>query len=153
MASSVPTTDLYGFDSFEGFPAPNVKDGVTPITGKDFWSNPSETVLRVLKDGRIPEATVRDRVRLVKGFFDETLPRYQGKIALLHLDCDLCDSYKVALANLHGKVVPGGVIMFDEYDDPRWTGAKLAIDEFFVDKPEKPLPHAKCTWKYYVEKR
>jgi O-methyltransferase len=142
----------YGFDSFEGFPAPAVKDGVTPITGKAFWSNPSEAVLRVLKDGRVPEDTIRNRVRLVKGFFEHTLPRYDGRIALLHLDCDLYESYKVALANLYDRVVPGGIIMFDEYDDPRWAGAKPAIDEFFADKPEKPVAHHKCTWKYFVEK-
>lgn len=143
----------YGFDSFEGFPAPGEKDGVTPITGKDFWANPSETVLRVLKDGRVPEETIRTRVRLVKGYFQETLPRYVGKIALLHLDCDLFDSYKVALRTLYDKVVPGGIIMFDEYDDARWAGARLAIDEFFADKSEKPVAHHKCSWKYYVEKR
>jgi len=143
----------YGFDSFEGFPDPVAKDGITPITGRDFWANPSDTVLRVLKDGRVPEQTIRSRVRLVKGFFKDTLPQYQGRIALLHLDCDLYESYKVALEDLYDKVVPGGIMMFDEYDDPRWTGAKVAIDEFFANKPEKPVAHHKCTWKYYVEKR
>ena len=42
--------------------------------------------------------------------------------------------------------------MFDEYHDGRWPGATKAIDEFFVDKPENIVPHAKCHWKYYVEK-
>lgn len=40
----------------------------------------------------------------------------------------------------------------DEYDDQRWPGAKIAIDEFFADKPEKPIPHRKCHWKYFVQK-
>ncbi|HVC12785.1 MAG TPA: TylF/MycF/NovP-related O-methyltransferase [Burkholderiales bacterium] len=142
----------YGFDSFEGFPEPVHKDGVTPITGRDFWANPPETVLRVLRDGRVPEETIRERVRLVKGLFDETLPKYQGKIALLHLDCDLYESYRISLNSLYDKVAKGGIIMFDEYDDHRWPGAKKAIDEFFAVRPEKPVPHRKCTWKYYVEK-
>lgn len=142
----------YGFDSFEGFPDPVAKDGTTPITGKDFWATPPETVLRVLQDGRVPERIIRDRVRLVKGFFDKTLSSYEGRIALLHLDGDLYESYKVPLATLYDKVVRGGIIMFDEYADPRWQGARKAIDEFFADKPEAVVPHAKCTWKYYVEK-
>ncbi len=142
----------YGFDSFDGFPEPVQKDGVTPITGKDFWANPPETVLRVLRDGRIPEDRIRERVRLVKGPFDETLRKYQGKIALLHLDCDLYESYRISLTNLYDKVAKGGIIMFDEYVDHRWPGANKAIDEFFAAKPEKPVPHQKCTWKYYVEK-
>ena len=91
-------------------------------------------------------------MRLVKGFFDNTLSSYEGRIALLHLDGDLYESYKVPLATLYDKVVRGGIIMFDEYADPRWTGARKAIDEFFADKPEVVVPHAKCTWKYYVEK-
>jgi hypothetical protein len=84
--------------------------------------------------------------------FDATLPKYEGRIALLHLDCDLYESYKTALTHLYEKVAPGGVVMFDEYDDSRWPGAKIAIDEFFADKAEKPRPHGKCTWKYYVQK-
>ena len=142
----------YGFDSFEGFPDPVLQDETTPITGKDFYANPPETVLRVLRDGRIPEKTIQDRVRLVKGFFDTTLSSYEGKIALLHLDCDLYESYKISLATLYDKVVRGGIIMFDEYADPRWPGASKAIDEFFADKPESVIPHEKCTWKYYVQK-
>lgn len=142
----------FGFDSFAGFPDPVEMDEVTPITGRDFWASPPETVLRVLRDGRIPDDTIRNRVRLIKGMFNVTLPKYQGKIALLHLDCDLYESYKISLVNLYDKVVPGGIIMFDEYDDKRWPGAKKAIDEFFANKREKPISHQKCDWKYYVEK-
>jgi predicted O-methyltransferase YrrM len=96
---------------------------------------------------------IRNRVRLVKGFFQDTLPKYEGDIALLHLDCDLYESYKLSLERLYRKVRPGGVIMFDEYDDARWPGATKAIDEFFADKPEKIEPHSRCTWKYFVVKR
>ena len=145
----------YGFDSFEGLPDPVEKDGVTPIKGKGYWASPTDAVLRVLRDGRLPDEKIRNRVRLIKGMFDETLPKYEGKIELLHLDCDLYESYKSSLTNLYDKVVTGEIIMFDEYDDQRWRGAKKAIDEFFADKPEKPekpMPHRKCTWKYYVEK-
>lgn len=142
----------YGFDSFEGFPDPVAKDEITPIKGKDFWASPPDTVLKVLRDGRVPDETIRDRIRLVKGWFDNTLVNYEGKIALLHLDCDLYESYRVSLDALFSKVQPGGVIMFDEYGDTRWPGATKAIDEFFEDKPERIQPHPKCAWKYHVVK-
>ena len=106
----------------------------------------------MLRDGRIPEIVIHDRVRLIKGFFDKTLPQYEGRIALLHLDGDLYESYKVSLETLYEKVAPGGIIMFDEYLDQRWPGATKAIDEFFSGKPEKVVPHDKCTWKYHVTK-
>ncbi|RLQ20773.1 hypothetical protein DWB85_16125 [Seongchinamella sediminis] len=142
----------YGFDSFEGFPAPVEKDESTPIKGQGFWANPPDTVLKVLRDGRIKEEVIHERIRLMKGWFDETIPQHKGKIALLHLDCDLYESYKLSLELLYDKVQPGGVIMFDEYNDSRWPGATKAIDEFFEGKEEVIQPHAKCTWKYYVVK-
>lgn len=142
----------WGFDSFEGFPDPLEKDENTPITGKGYWANPPETVMKVLHDGRISEDVVNRRVRLGRGWFQDTLPKYNGQIALLHLDCDLYESYKLALETLYEKVAPGGIIMFDEYSDQRWPGATKAIDEFFSDKPEQVQPHEKCTWKYYVVK-
>ena len=126
----------YGFDSFEGFPPAKAEDGATPISGPGYYANPPETVLRVLRDGHIPEDWITQHVRLVRGFFDKTLPDYQGKIALLHLDCDLYESYKLSLETLYSKISPGGLIIFDEYNDPRWEGAKKAVDEFFSDKPE-----------------
>ncbi len=142
----------YGFDSFEGFPDPLEEDEKTPITGRGFWANPPETVLKVLRDGRIPEEWIDARVRLTKGWFRDTLPHYEGRIALLHLDCDLYESYRFCLQTCYDKVVPGGVIMFDEYADPRWPGATKAIDEFFANRPETVQAHSKCTWKYFVEK-
>lgn len=142
----------YGFDSFEGFPDPVAKDEKTPITGRGFWANPPETVMKVLRDGRLTDDFIRGHIRLVKGWFNETLPSYEGRIALLHLDCDLYDSYKIALETFYPKVQPGGVIMFDEYGDARWPGATKAIDEFFAGKPECVQPHPKCTWKYHVRK-
>lgn len=142
----------YGFDSFEGFPDPVEKDETTPIKSKAFWANPPETVLKVLHDGRLGEDVIRQRIRLVKGWFDQTLPSYNGRIALLHLDGDLYESYKTPLQILYDKVQPGGIIMFDEYRDQRWPGASKAIDEFFSDKPETIQAHSKCDWKYHVVK-
>lgn len=143
----------YGFDSFEGFPDPVEKDETTPIKGKGFWATPPDTVLKVLHDGQLSDEIIHERIHLVKGWFDQTLPRYAGRIALLHLDCDLYEPYKLALETLYDKVQPGGVIMFDEYGDTRWPGATKAIDEFFRDRPEKVQPHPKCTWKYHVFKQ
>jgi len=148
----IPRT-YYGFDSFEGFPDPVAEDEITPIKEKGFWANPSDTVLRVLRDGRISEEVIRERIHLVKGWFDKTLPHYEGRIALLHLDCDLYESYRLSLEILYDKVQPGGVIMFDEYGDTRWLGATKAIDEFFRDKPEAVQTHPRCAWKYHVVKQ
>lgn len=142
----------YGFDSFEGFPNPTDEDGSVPQIKKGFYSSPPEIVLRVLRDGQVPEAVIKSRVRLIKGFFDKTLPTYDGRIALLHLDGDLYESYKVSLENLYDKVVSGGLILFDEYRDKRWPGATQAIDEFFTDKPDRVEAHSMFKWRHFVRK-
>ena len=137
-----------GLDSFAGFPAPTREDAGTHAY-EGYYSTAPEIVTRVLEDGRISEET-RKRVKLVKGFFDKTLPEYEGRIALLHLDCDLYESYRIALESLFAKVVRGGTILFDEYEDPAFPGARRAVDEFFQGRPEEIRRHE--YGKYYVIK-
>jgi hypothetical protein len=67
---------------------------------------------------------------LVVGWFDQTLPgfvkKHQDPIALLHVDCDLYSSTVTILNNLKDQIVPGTVIVFDEYINyPGWQ-----LDEF-----------------------
>lgn len=151
------TWDLWGFDSFEGFPPSVERDRMSDgrfQTSKGDYSSPPELVLRVLREGRVSPELIRDRIRLVRGFFDSTLPGFDGRIALLHLDCDLYESYITCLNALYDKVTPGGLILFDEYEDHAFPGAKAAIDEFFRDKPEQIVRYEKYQYvKFHVVKR
>jgi len=48
---------------------------------------------------------------------------------------------------------PGGIILFDEYDDPPRPGGNLAVDEFLGDKSEKPVVIQMDNYeKYYIQK-
>ena len=147
---------VIGFDSFAGFPTSTEmdrkRDGGFQTHAGDYAS-PPELVLKILEDGQVSPDFVRTNVHLVRGYFDATLDRYDGRIALLHLDCDLYTSYKVCLEKLYAKMNPGGIIMFDEYEDVTFPGAKVAVDEFFEDKPEKPIRFERYEYcKYYVIK-
>jgi len=147
---------IWGFDSFHGFPpageADKKVDGTFQTEEGEFASTP-ELVMKVLQEGGVSDALVARNVRLVKGYFNQTLCRFNGSIALLHLDCDLYDSYRTCLEQLYYKVVPGGIIAFDEYEDAHFPGAKQAVDDFFGDKPEKPqLYHQLQYTKYFVVK-
>lgn len=136
----------FRFDSFESFPHPVAKDETTPIKGKGFSASPPDTVLNVLGNGRVGENVMRECIHPIKGWFDETLPKYEGQIASLQLVGDLCESCKIPLEALYDKLHPGGIFMFNEYRDPRSPSASKAIDEFFSDKPETIQPHPKCAW-------
>lgn len=149
---------VWGFDSFEGFPEPTEHDTSPRHARKgDVWSNTSmHVVLSALRDAGFSPDYVEANVTLVKGFFDESLGAYTGKaIAVLHLDCDLYASYKGALEQLFPKVVPGGIILFDEYmnsiDHLKFPGARKAIDEFLGDQARCIRRDADTGNYYYVK--
>jgi O-methyltransferase len=51
------------------------------------------------------------------------------RIALLRLDTDWYESTKLELEVLYPKLVPGGVLILDDYG--HWRGAREAVDEYF----------------------
>ncbi len=102
-----PTRLVYGFDSFEGLPE------TWTIDPKGKYS----------LGGELP--MVRSNVRLVKGWFNGTLPSFvkehEEACSFIHIDCDLYSSAKTVLEQLREKIVPGTVIVFDEYMNyPGW---------------------------------
>lgn len=112
FARLLPNKTLYGFDGFTGLP--------------EDWT--SRMPAGFFKRERLPK--VRPNAKLVVGWFDQTLPGFAAEhtepVALLHVDCDLYSSTVTILDNLKNQIVPGTVIVFDEYMNyPGWY-----MDEF-----------------------
>jgi Macrocin-O-methyltransferase (TylF) len=108
----LPHKTVYGFDGFDGLP-----EDWTSRMRKGFFARK-----------HLPR--VRKNCELVVGWFNETLPGFVDKhpdpVALLHVDCDLYSSTVTILNNLKDQIVPGTVIVFDEYMNyPGWQ-----LDEF-----------------------
>ncbi|GAB4197859.1 MAG: hypothetical protein Kow00105_11890 [Phycisphaeraceae bacterium] len=84
-------------------------------------------------------ATIRDRfgfndqqVKIIKGFFEDTLPEYPGHpIAFCHIDASLYDPIKTCIHQLYPHVQPGGVVVFDNYGADE--GCRKAVDEWLAD--------------------
>ncbi len=148
----VPRT-LWGFDSFEGFPEPTKEDTSARNPKKGEWKVLSVPQLyTILGRLRLDKSFIDSRVKIVKGFFDDTLPKTNvPPIAFLHLDVDLYASYKTCLRELFPKVAEGGVVLFDEYDSPSFPGAKKAIDEYFKGTAYR-LQKDADTGKYFLIK-
>jgi hypothetical protein len=74
-------------------------------------------------------------VQLRKGYFETTLPEFSDReFCFLHIDCDTYAGHKEVLEALYERIVPGGCIVFDDYNDNAWPGAKKATDEFFQSR-------------------
>jgi Macrocin-O-methyltransferase (TylF) len=107
---------IYGFDSFVGLPEPWCGLPVGTFAGEPLW--------------------VPANVRLVRGLFADTLDEFlellPDPVAFLHIDCDLYSSTKCVLDKLERRLVPGSVIVFDEFHGyPDWRNHEFrAFAEF-----------------------
>jgi predicted O-methyltransferase YrrM len=70
------------------------------------------------------------RLHFIKGKVEETLPGQapDEPIALLRLDTDWYSSTKHELVHLFPRLVPGGVLILDDYG--WWKGSRQAYDEY-----------------------
>lgn len=133
---------VVGFDSFEGLTAFSEKDGVFEESHAKVshgWSAQDfETELHAFVDlfhqeSFVPQAP---RIEMVKGDIMSTVPDYIKanpglRISLLHFDCDLYSPTLKGLQELVPLVVPGGLVVLDEYAITAWAGETTAVEEYF----------------------
>ncbi len=136
---------VFGFDNFTGFTGLTGKDGsADKSVAKDVGGFDSSAFRDMLIDAisifdRDRFIPYKPRVKLVEGNIEETVPRFVRekpglRICLLHFDCDMYMPTKVGLEHFWPLVVPGGVVLFDEYGIRPWEGESNAVDEYFADK-------------------
>ncbi|MDX2231707.1 MAG: class I SAM-dependent methyltransferase [Leptolyngbyaceae cyanobacterium bins.349] len=98
---------FFGFDSFEGLP--------------EDWKMFSRTLPKGTFDlGGQPPEIEDSRVQLVKGIFQQALPSFlenfrpQNRL-FIHCDADLYTSTLYVLTTLNSLMVPGTILLFDEF--------------------------------------
>jgi len=107
--------EVYGFDTFCGLPEPAAFEGGV----KGEFGHTKSSVVQFFKDTNVPLSNVS----LIEGDIRDTLKTFNKPIAFLHIDVDLYEGYRAALETLWDKIVQGGVVLFDDYDDKSWVGA------------------------------
>jgi len=133
---------LYLYDTFEGMPAPGPED-------VNFHGRPAEVQLRIadrsnprsvwchamledVKEGMLATGYDAGRMHFIKGRVEDTLPaRAPARIAILRLDTDWYESTRHELVHLYPRLVPGGVLIIDDYG--HWLGSRKAADEYFAE--------------------
>ena len=120
---------LHLFDTFAGMPATDARD---LHSAGDFADTSLASVQHFLKDHR--------SVNLHAGEFPATAaPVETARFSLVHVEVDIAASVEACCAFFYPRMVPGGVLVFDDYGFTSCPGAKRATDAFFEGKPEPVL--------------
>lgn len=119
--------ELHLFDSFSGLSRPQQDDGQHWHEGDLAF--PLESVRKNLADF--------DFVRYHPGWIPQAFPQVADRrFSLVHIDVDLYDPTRDSLTFFWERLVPGGLIVCDDYGISTCPGATKAIDAFFADKAE-----------------
>jgi O-methyltransferase len=123
------------FDSFEGLDPAQAKDG-------DYPDNPGylEFANKYYSENGLFEGVVRrfasfQNVSVVRGYLPGTLcaPHVPDEIAFLHIDLNSPAVELACLRSLFGRVVQGGMIIFDDYGWRSFRQQKQVADQFFAE--------------------
>lgn len=130
--STHPRTSVL-FDSFEGLPPAQEVDGEAALAFQaDTESARYRDNCRASEDeAHRAMGLAGVNYRLIKGWFDQTLPAYAEErpaIAVLRLDGDWYESIMTSLESLFSSVVPGGLIIIDDYGG--WDGCTRAVHDY-----------------------
>jgi hypothetical protein len=144
---------VVGFDSFTGLPATNDphpvwRDGAFAV---NEWWHPTLPVGAPATAGAVRElfrACDLPEPTLVDGVFGETVPRVVPQdvraAALVHVDCDLYESSRDALAGVADALQDGTMLLFDDwflYHGNPDRGEARAFREFLARRPEWGAAH------------
>jgi hypothetical protein len=131
------TRRIYGFDTFSGFPSTSLKDKnkLRKIIKGELSFSCYEELSEIIETydanrflGHI------NKVELIKGDAEKTIPKFVKDnphlvVSLLFLDFDLYKPTKAAIEKFYPRIPRGGIIAFDELDNPIWPGETLALLE------------------------
>jgi macrocin-O-methyltransferase TylF-like protien len=122
---------IIGFDAFGKFPKrgdANDRAFIEHFEGEAGDGISVDEMIEVFRHKEI------QNFELVRGDICDTVPEYvdrhpELKIALLHIDVDVYEPTVTTLKHLYPRVVPGGLVVFDDYSTV--AGETQAADEFF----------------------
>lgn len=129
------TRRIYGFDTFSGFPSLTKadKNKSANIKKGDLSADSHQELKKLIKiydDNRFLGHI--NKIQLIKGDAVKTIPKFIKNnqhlvISLLFLDFDLFEPTKIAIEHFYSRIPKGGIIAFDELDNPIWPGETMAL--------------------------
>jgi hypothetical protein len=121
----------FGFDSFEGLPAPD------PATDSEGW-HAGQYAAQLADVAAALRLDARPHLRLIKGWFSDTLAQTDNDIAPIafaRIDCDLYRPAVECLAYLSHRLAHGAALMFDDWTHLAHAGETRAFMEWAPTVP------------------
>ncbi|MES0032647.1 MULTISPECIES: TylF/MycF/NovP-related O-methyltransferase [unclassified Mesorhizobium] len=132
LMSDLRARHYHLFDSFAGLSEPTAED--RKQNGRTSWKS---------DDLSTDETIARENISGVSnttfhvGWIPETLSGVADRrFALVHIDVDLYEPTRDALAFFYDRVCAHGLIICDDYGSALCPGARKAFDQFFESRPE-----------------
>jgi len=114
----------HAFDTFEGHAAPDIRDGMDADHVPGLFGDTSYEAVREY-------LSAYPNIQAHKGRFQDNCDRIAGeRFHFVHLDVDIYAVTQFGLKFFEERLVPGGVIVVDDYGFVSTPGAKQAVDEF-----------------------
>jgi len=136
LADLKSTCTIYLADTFSGVAKAGEKDSF--YTGGEHSDTSQYIVEDVLKN-----KSHYPHFKILKGIFpDDTMHEIpeNEKFGLCHIDVDVYDSAKDILEWVWGKLIPGGVVVFDDYGFHSCTGVTKLVEEY-RSYPDRQVIH------------
>ena len=136
LADLKSTATLYLADTFSGVPKAGLNDSF--YTGGEHSDTSRQIVEKVLKN-----KSCYPHYKILKGIFpDDTALEISGleQFGLCHIDVDVYDSAKDILEWVWNKLIPGGVVVFDDYGFHSCTGVTKLVEEY-RQYPDRQVIH------------
>lgn len=140
MTPTATHKKVVGFDTFAGFPSLAPEDGqgdvrIQKVPGGLSAGGFFEEFMELLKLHNEDAVIPAERGKIVRGDVCEALPLWleenpEARFCLVNLDVDIYEPTTVILEHCWDRVVPGGVVILDEYATSQWPGETKAWDDF-----------------------
>ncbi len=141
LAMSFPGRRVFGFDSFQGLPAQHWTNMDIHQPG-EFSDTSLEAVSEFLGEHK-------SNVQLVKGIFPASATLLENEaFAFVHIDTDFYLSVKACLHWFWPRLLPGGIIVLDDYLWPACPGVEQALLEF-----GQPFQSTEAAYQAFMAKR
>ena len=133
---------IVGFDTFKGYTSFTDKDRYTETIKEGSYNLPKnyKQYLEKIIDYHEKNNVLANikKHKIVEGDVTKTVPKYfienpETVVALAYFDCGLYKPVKACLKSIKQNLIPGSVIMLDEFNAPDQPGETIAFRDVMND--------------------